>query len=275
MKFTAFYPGSFGEIIQGKYKGKDILLSCPINLYTKVSLYECKNPKEKFSKYKSNIFLKNILKNWGYEKYEKNLDISIKSQIPCGKGFASSTADLCALYIALTKFFNKEFNEQELVKQCIKIEPTDSIIFDKLTAFEYKKGNYKETLGDYFKFYILAFEGENKVDTIEFNKRNMPPLSNIDDLVEILKYAIKNKDIKNLALASTESIIRNEIRLKYTFLEEVLKLKNKTSGLGIIGAHSGNLLGIIYDDIEKIKNAINYTKHLNFLKVYAVNTIPI
>ncbi|MDW8801832.1 kinase [Clostridium sp. A1-XYC3] len=273
MEFIVNYPGSFGEVLQGRINDKDLLLSCPVNIYTKVRLFECNEADKKFNNKKSADFLHNILKLWGYEEYYKNIDIEINSDIPYGKGLASSTADLCGVYYALLKMFRREFNEQELVEQCIKIEPTDSIIFKEMTLFDYKKGLFKQAIGKYMTYNILAFEGNNIVDTVEFNNKNLPPLSDVEDLFTTLKEAAAESNLKKLAFAATESILRNQKRLKYDFLEEVMSIKDKTSGMGIIGAHSGSVLGIIYEDLESLKFAEKLARGLDLCKIYPVKTL--
>lgn len=273
MEFTVNYPGSFGEVLQGRINNKDLLLSCPVNIYTNVRVFECNNADKKFNNNKSAHFLYNILKLWEYERYYNDIDIEISSQIPYGKGLASSTADLCGVYYCLLKMFKREFNEQELMEQCIKIEPTDSIIFKEMTLFDYKRGLFKETIGEYFNYNILAFEGSKIVDTVEFNNKSLPDLSNLDDLISTLKEAIKEKKLEKLAYVSSESILRNQKRLSYDFLEEVISIKNKTSGLGIIGAHSGSVLGILYEDLEALKFAEKLANGLNTFKVYPVKTL--
>lgn len=273
MEFTVNYPGSFGEVLQGRINSKDLLLSCPVNVYTRVKVFESNNAEKKFNNQKSAAFLKNVLKLWDYEAHYKNFDIEINSQIPYGKGLASSTADLCGVYYCLLKLFNKEFNEEELVEQCIKIEPTDSIIFKKMTLFDYKKGLYKKTMGDYVNYNILAFEGNKVVDTVEFNNKNLPSLSDVDDLLPILEEAIKEKNLEKLAYVSTESIVRNQKRLQYEFLQEVINIKNKTAGLGIIGAHSGSVLGIIYEDSASLNYALKLGEKLDMCKMYPVKTL--
>lgn len=273
MEFTINYPGSFGEVLQGRINKKDLLLSCPVNIYTKVKVFECNNAQKKFNNQKSAAFLQNILKSWGYEEQYKSFDIEINSQIPYGKGLASSTADLCAVYYCLLKLFNKEFNEEELMEQCIRIEPTDSIIFKEMTLFDYKKGLFKKPMGAYLNYNILAFEGNKVIDTVEFNNKNLPPLSDVDDLLPILAEAIEEKNLKKLAYVSTESIVRNQKRLYYEFLQEVIDIKDKTSGLGIMGAHSGNVLGIIYEDLDSLNYALKLGEKLDMCKMYPVKTL--
>lgn len=273
MEFTISYPGSFGEILQGKVNDKDLLLSCPVDIYTKVKIFECNNIQKKYNNKKSADFLKNVLGLWGYGQYCDTIDIEINSKIPYGKGLASSTADLCGVYYCLLKMFNKKFNETELMEQCIKIEPTDSIIFKEMTLFDYKKGLYKKQMGEYIPYNMLAFEGNKVVDTVEFNSKKLPTLSNVDDLIPVLEEAIREKNLKKLAYVSTESIIRNQKRLYYDFLEQIIDIKDKTDGLGIMGAHSGNVLGIIYEDEEKLNYAKEFFQNVTECKIYSVKTL--
>lgn len=257
MKIIERYPGSIGEIIQGKYNGIDVLLSCPINLYTEIILSDEKRRDNEWEYIKSYKFIDNILDEWGYINWK--IALSINSRIPKGKGFASSTADLSAIYNGLLRLTGRKFNQEELIKHCLKIEPTDSIIFDKATIFDYKEGKVIEKINNYFKFYVVCFIGESVVDTVAYNSKELKPLKNIDDLIIELREAFENSDTKKLAKVSTESIIRNQHRLKYDILEEVLEINKLIGGLGIIGAHSGDMLGIIFDNIddEKIKEIKN------------------
>ncbi|WP_315116108.1 kinase [uncultured Clostridium sp.] len=273
MDVVVRYPASFGEILQGKISDKDILCSCPINMYTEVRIFKSKDPKLKYNYSKSCTFMESLLREWGEEKYIDILDIEIKSNIPTGKGFASSTADLCGVYHGLLKLFNKEYNPKEIEKHCINIEPTDSIIFNEMTIFDYKKGLYKKGIGEYIEFNILVFEGNKVVDTVQFNSKPLPPLSNIEDLIEVFEEGVKYKDIKKIAYCSTESIKRNNERLKYDILDSVLKIKDEIKGYGIIGAHSGDALGIIYEGEVDFKTLEKYKDQLKDYKIYEVKTL--
>ena len=262
MEAVTVFPGSCGEIIQGNYQGTDMLVSCPVNLFTTVKVMECKHPVHRFKYKKSSSLLDNILKRWGYGDLSNSFDIDIKSSIPVGKGFAGSTADLCGVYISLLKLFNREFDISEVIEEFIEIEPTDSIIFKEMTLFDYKEGKNHQYLGPYMRFYILAFEGKKMIDTISFNKRKLPPLMPMEDTLYLLKEGIRTADISKIALSSTLSIERNFSRLPYDIYQPVKDIMHNTGGLGIIGAHRGDLLGIIYDDREKFLYAKKYANSI-------------
>lgn len=274
MQRMVHYPGSCGELIQGKIMERDLLLSCPINLFTHVRVFESNECVNKFKHPKSNMFMEALLKRWGNEEFVKSIDIKINSDIPRGRGFASSTADLCAVYRALISLFNRNFYINELIEECIKIEPTDSIIFKNMTLFDYKKGEYHEELGEYMNFNILVFEGNNVIDTVSFNSMNLPPLNDISDCLSLLKDGIQNNNILKVAQASTISITRNQHRLHYEVIDDVISIKDRTGGLGILGGHSGDVLGIIYDDDEKMNNAYkNYFDKIRGYRCYTLKTL--
>lgn len=62
--------------------------------------------------------------------------------------------------------------------------------------FDYKKGSFKEELGPYIKFYILVFEGNRIINTLDFNNKNLKKMSSIEDLIPDLKESIEKRNIK-------------------------------------------------------------------------------
>lgn len=273
MEARTVYPGSCGEIIQGKVDGTDVLISCPVNLFTSVRVFESKKPSKRLGYQKSSVLLDNMLKRWGYQDLSSQFDIDIESSIPLGKGFASSTADMCAVYISLLKIFNRSYDISEITDEFIRIEPTDSIIFREMMVFDYKSGKYQKAVGEYMKFHILAFEGQRMVDTISFNKRSIPPLCDVSDALDYVRYGLESKDISKLAAASTISINRNTSRVSYDVMARVEALKDHTGGLGILGAHSGDILGIIYDDRERLQYALKFKDSINGYKPHVLETL--
>ncbi|NEZ46981.1 kinase [Clostridium niameyense] len=273
MEFRAKHPGSFGEILQGTLGEKSLLVSTPINLYTNIRIFESYKGKKTKTNIKVNKFMEILLLNWGYKEFIKNIHIEIKSEIPRGKGLASSTADICAVYKALTNMFKKPYSEKELILNSVKVEPTDSIIFDKFTLFDYKTGKFKEELGNYIKFYILVFQGNKIINTIEFNKRDLPPMESIEDLIPKLRQSILKSDLRGIGEISTESIKRNFTRLNYDYFDLVSKYKNETNGLGIVGCHSGDALGIIYDNKQDLIKSSNLCKKYKGLNTYTLETL--
>lgn len=273
MNYVSKYPGSLGEIFQGKMKDRDLLLSFPCDIYTEVTLKEEKRKDLDNNNNKCYEFLKAALKIWGYERFYEDFIIDIKSDIPRGKGFASSTADICALYNSLLKCFNKSFSEEELITLAVAIEPTDSIIFEKATLFQYKDGKFSLELGNYMELYVMVYEGKRLINTIDFNKTSIGDLAKLDYLEKDLMEAFNKKSIRKLAKVSTDSIVLNEGRLHYSILNDVIKICEDTKGLGIIGGHSGDILGIIYEDEEGLKKGLDLNIKIKDYRCYGIKTL--
>lgn len=273
METYAVHPGSCGELIQGNIQGMDMLLSFPVDLFTTVRLYECKNPKNRHRFSKSSALLSNLLERWGYGWLDGQLDLEIRSDIPQGKGFASSTADLCGVYISLLKLLGREYDTREAAEEFIRIEPTDSIIFREMTLFDYKEGKRSSSIGQYRKFSILAFEGSRIVDTQEFNRRKLPSLGCLDDVMPQVMLAAQSGNIRELAGTASMSIERNMGRVNYEVYGAVEELRRKTGGLGIVGGHSGDLLGIMYDDRDRFLYAARYKDTIPGYKAHMIETL--
>ncbi len=95
----------------------------------------------------------------------------------------------------------------------------------------------------------------------------------MEDLIPDLKESIEKRNIKNISQISEESIKRNFHRLTYDYFNIVEKYKNKTEGLGIIGCHSGDALGIVYDNKEDLLKAEKNIIDTGNLKKYTLETV--
>ncbi|MCS4525247.1 hypothetical protein JTT07_19560 [Clostridium botulinum] len=62
--------------------------------------------------------------------------------------------------------------------------------------FDYKNGTLKEKLGPYIKFYILVFEGNRIINTLDFNNKNLKEMNSIEDLIPDLKESIEKEILK-------------------------------------------------------------------------------
>ncbi len=63
---------------------------------------------------------------------ESGYEVVLKSDLPIGKGMASSTADMTAAIIAVAILNEKYLTEEEIGKILLKIEPSDGIFIRAL-----------------------------------------------------------------------------------------------------------------------------------------------
>lgn len=255
-------PGSCGEIIQGYIKGSLKLISLPINCYTRVRLIEGKSGNNNYPKVQKMI--EKIFKYYGYDKKDtENISIKICSDIPIGKGMASSTADLAATAVVCSKYLGKKITEVEVASLCTEVEPTDSTVFSDFTLFDYINGDYIKHYDGLSQFRILTLEGKDIIDTVEFNKRNniKTHFENRDNIKKALNYfeeGISKKDLSFIGKCGIISASQNQKILPIKDLYEIINLSLKYGGYGINIAHSGTVIGILYNEDRFNKDKFIY-----------------
>lgn len=281
---SARCPGSCGELIQGYIQGKKLLLSYPVALYSQVTIQEGKRhyPEALYPKVQ-----KALEKTLQYlklpAKYLDNLDFHVVSQLPVGKGMASSTADIAAAAAAVGAFFGQALDNGEIAQIALAVEPTDSIVFSALTLFDYVEGKYQETLGTCPSLEIIVLEGRGMVDTLNFHKKDYDVLiyDKREELAHsymLLKQGIESKQPELLGKAALLSARANQDILPKKSLEDVSEIALKHRALGVNVAHSGTVLGVLVDstkqDAEEILAEFKQEKWSKYFeKVYLTHTV--
>lgn len=265
MQVTVKVPGSCGELIQGMMGEANFLVTCPINCYSVVSIKKNKlndisvnipGKSKIISAVKQTLSLFSLDQESGYE-------IVLDSDLPIGKGMASSTADMTAAIIAVAVLNGKYLTEEEIGKILLKIEPSDGIFYSGIVAFDHIHGSFYEKVGDAFDASFLIFDYGGEVDTIKFNsdpmlkKKNMEKIPVIEKAYFLVKESFNEKNIVKLGKAVTMSALENQKILFKENLEEINKLSLSFGAYGVNVAHSGTLIGILNNDSTDIKSIIN------------------
>ncbi len=262
MQVTVKVPGSCGELIQGMMGEVNFLVTCPVNCYSLVSIK--KNNSGNISvnvsgKIKLLSAVRETIKMYNLDN-ESGYEIILESDLPIGKGMASSTADMTAAIIATGIINNKYLSENEIAKILLKIEPSDGIFYQGVVAFDHIHGSYYEKVGDAFKANFLIYDYGGEVDTIKFNsdpdlkKKNIEKIPVIEKAYFMIKESFVNKDIKKLGEAITLSSLENQKILYKENLEDIIKLAYSCDAYGVNIAHSGTLIGILNDEKTQTEN---------------------
>lgn len=249
--YTVKFPGSCGELMQGMTKGKNFLITCPINLFSEISININKNSGIicDSNHWKSAKAMEETLKYFGANNFGGV--IKIKSEIPSGKGMASSTADISGVIFATAMALNEEISENEIAKIALSIEPTDGTMFKDIYLFDHKKGLISERIGSIPENRLLVIDSGGVIDTIEFNKKNHNRLlseneTSINKILKKIKDGFKNKKLSVIGECSTESAVLNQKILYKYYLDKLLDFSLNHNALGITVAHSGTVAGIIF-----------------------------
>ena len=182
-----------------------------------------------------------------------NIKIAVESDIPVGKGMASSTADIAGIFFGLSKYYKIEISPELMAKLCVEIEPTDSIIFKEISLFDHINGDLVENYDWNLNFKVLGLEPETKIDTVEFRKYKGKQLKSKNQnsrALEKFKKAYVEKSYYKLGEATLESAMENQDILEKPYMDQILKIIEKNHCYGLNVAHSGTVVGIMYDDFK-------------------------
>lgn len=253
MRVAVKMRGTCGELAQGFFKGEPILITCPIERFSTAIVSDEFTGIEGLGE-KSLTMLDKVLKYLGADDFK--FGVRIISELPRGKGMASSSADLASLAQAIAISLGKKLSPAEIGRLCAEIEPTDGIFYEGVVAMNPLTGQLVEKIHVREKFQIAVFDYGGEVDTLKFNRRTNFPFPTLD--AEINFELIK------------KSALENQMILPKRGLEELMNFAKELGSLGVNVAHSGTVIGIFFltDDLfveEKISAVRDRFDFLNFL----------
>ncbi|WP_425060754.1 L-threonine kinase [Sporomusa carbonis] len=241
-------PGSCGELVQGTINGVNFLITCPIDWYSEVSVIHAggmtlTKPKTAAAVAKTFEYL-NVLGNFG---------LAVESDLPVGKGMASSSADISAACQAVAvAATGKRLSCDEIADIALQIEPTDGIFYPGIIMIDHVRGKIRRQLGAPPPINILVFDVGGQVDTLAFNRRedlarlNQAKEPQIANAVELVVKGLQTGDARLIGQGATLSAIANQPILYKPCLDMVINISRDFGAVGVCVAHSGTVLGIMF-----------------------------
>ncbi|MDN5293853.1 MAG: L-threonine kinase [Eubacteriales bacterium] len=277
-------PGTCGELVQGTIEGKNFHVTCPVALYSyawaektkghtitvveEFSLPFCPVAKEETKgERKSSLATRHSEDHQcfrGYDKLFKALEIylggkrrrgirlHLYSQLPRGKGMASSTADICASLAAVSLCLEEPLSPQDIARIALTVEPSDGVMFDGLAMFDHVRGETLELLGQVPPLQVLLLDLGGMVDSEEFNRRgdleylNRKKERRILRAMSLLRYGLEHGDLKKIAQAATISAFANQDILPKPSLAKIWHTGRIHGAIGMNVAHSGTVVGLLF-----------------------------
>ena len=253
MKVKAICPASCGELLQGMIGKEEKLISYPIQFFSTVTVEEKKEPKIDTKWKKASLAMYETLRFFGESnKIGDQLEITVQSAIPIGKGMASSTADVAATVTATAEILGRKLTPDQLATICVQVEPTDSTIFPSLTLFDHLSGVREVSFDWNPGLEILVLESNNILDTQEFRKNDYDNLrianqAQVEKAYQLFQRGISEKKPSLLGEAAILSALANQAILPKEKLEKIIELSLRRGCHGVNVAHSGTVIGILFE----------------------------
>ncbi|HWR43294.1 GHMP kinase [Sporomusa sp.] len=241
-------PGSCGELVQGTINGVNFLITCPVDWYSEVTVVSggsMAHAQPKTAAAVNKIF--------EYLNISGNIGLAVESDLPVGKGMASSSADIsAACQAAALAVADTQLSCDEIADIALTIEPTDGIFYPGIIMFDHVQGKIRRYLGNPPPMYIAVFDVGGQVDTLVFNDRedlailNKAKETQIVTAVELVAQGLKTGNARLIGQGATMSAVANQAILYKPCLERVINCSSDFGAVGVCAAHSGTVLGVMF-----------------------------
>ncbi|UUZ55882.1 hypothetical protein LP419_10660 [Massilia sp. H-1] len=139
-------PGTCGELMQGAIDEQDFLVNCPVNLFSYATVHEGDDglhlhDLHRYTKIRDTIAL-------AAHEYAFRLShqVAIRSDIPRGKGMASSSADITAALEAVCRSADVKLTDEIFARIVTEIEPSDCVHFPGIAHVNHLTGQLIESM---------------------------------------------------------------------------------------------------------------------------------
>ncbi|MBI2866986.1 MAG: GHMP kinase [Chloroflexi bacterium] len=243
-------PGTCGELVQGQADGLRFHVSCPIELYSVVTVtltYGTPYIDAPPGKEKAKAAVAATL---SYMVLSCGAMLSIESALPPGKGMASSTADVAGAVWATAQAAGRSLSTAEMARLAVSIEPTNGTLFPGLTLFDHREGKAVDLLGEPPPLAVLALDFGGTVDSVAFNQQDIAAQLAANEpatreALALLRDGLRRQDCGLIGRAATMSAQANQVILLKPQLDDVIAFARETGAYGVCAAHSGTVLGLL------------------------------
>jgi L-threonine kinase len=242
--------GTFGELLQGALPdGADFLVTFPITRCSRAWFrFDLAGPLRVFPshKVKSLRLAEAMLAACGPGA---GGTLVLDSDLPIGKGLASSSADLVATARAVGGVLGLDTSPEAIERWLRPIEPTDGVMYPGIVAFEHRAVRLRSVLGILPASQVVAVDEGGHFDTIGYNKRPKCysdfETAEYAALLQSLTDAVHDGDLPAVGDIATRSTVLNQRLAPKRNLSAMLHIASDVGALGVVCTHSGTMLGLL------------------------------
>jgi uncharacterized protein involved in propanediol utilization len=250
--------GTFGELVQGVLPDdREFMVTFPIDAWTTARFRPTIHDREIHvhpdHKIKAWRLVRAALDAVGY--YGGGV-LEISSDLPEGKGLASSSADLVAAARAVAAATGTQFDERTIETLLRDIEPSDGVMYEGVVAFYHREVRILSSFGAGPAIVVIGHDEGGQVDTNSHNRIRKPfdaaDKREYAGLLAQIGEAIAAENLPEIGRIATRSAeMHAKARIRPGF-GDLRRACAEIDGLGLVLAHSGTMLGIMLsaDDPE-------------------------
>lgn len=191
--------------------------------------------------------------------------LTLHSELPEGKGLASSSADLVATARAIADAGARSITAAEIEDELRAIEPSDGVMYPGPVAFCHREVRLLARLAPPPPLTIVLGDEGGAIDTVEFNRRPKPFTAadrrEYARLLDRLRGALADRDPVAIGAVSTRSAVLNDRLRPRPHLPALRAAATDIEALGVIIAHSGTTAGILLADDDPEHRAKRAAAH--------------
>lgn len=240
MDFCVRVPGSCGELLQGWHRGEPFLVTCPIARYTTVEVSSAFQGREGLGEKAERAFSM-ILSCLGVQEFPYGL--RLRSELPQGKGMASSSADIAAVVAAVSYALHRPLTPRQILALAVQIEPTDATFLPGIVCLNQVNGRILAVYDHLPYLPVSIFDTGGTIATADFYRLNAQKKEERDWSDVLLRL---QQGERGLAAAAVQSALWQEKFLPKRCLRPLLEEAKTLGALGITAAHSGTVLGVLW-----------------------------
>ncbi|SMH40549.1 kinase [Mesorhizobium australicum] len=184
--------------------------------------------------------------------------LRIESGIPVGHGYGSSTADVVAAIRAVAAAHNAKLRPSRIGQLAVAAEQaSDAIAFDEnAVLFAQREGVVLEHFGGSLPPLLLVgfkASGGRPIDTLKLPpaRYDSTEIQQFRVLRALISRAVRYQDPDCLGRAATVSARISQRHLPKRHFDRVIEIAEDAGACGVQVAHSGSLLGILFDRAGK------------------------
>jgi uncharacterized protein involved in propanediol utilization len=247
--------GTFGELVQGRLPGSDLdfLVTSPIVRRSVATFW--------FDQRHGDMEVVPVFKVKSLRAAKLTLArcgrpaggiLKIDSDLPVGKGFASSSADLVATIRAVGQGAGVTVTPALTEDVLRQIEPSDGVMYPGSVAYYHREVRLHSRLGFLPPLTIVGIDEGGEVDTVAFNQ--IPKSFTLAEqceyarLLDVAAEAIRAGDVAMIGHVATRSAQLNQRLNPKRTLSAMVEISSRVGGVGVMTAHSGTTVGILLDE---------------------------